>query len=235
MGSRITSRQVNALVLAENLAKLCIMLPLLINGVWQGRALGVFVFFCLLGAFALGLCERWMWAEDTFFHTVLYKWEIKAVFAMYGALLFFFMAQVPVMIRLSAEVLSACFGYGKGLGRYDIFFLPFLISSAFNSFFYMRKAYLRIWWCTEKLGGELPDFAGIGQKLGTFFSMWPFQEWVWWGAVFVLCTSAFGFRDKFCAVGFYCAYLWEILPLTLVFFCIFFVFLKKWGKRDCRY
>ena len=100
MGSRITSRQVNALVLAENLAKLCIMLPLLINGVWQGRALGVFVFSCLLGAFALGLCERWMWAEDTFFHTVLYKWEIKAVFAMYGALLFFFMAQVPVMIRL---------------------------------------------------------------------------------------------------------------------------------------
>lgn len=222
---KITARQVNALLMAEGISKFCILLPILVTGNWRGRALGIFTAACLAGCFVAAFAERWMWAEDTCYHTLLYTHGRKIALAVYAALFWFFIAQIIVMLRLAAEVLLYYFGMTarEGMLVYSFIFLPFLISSGLNALFYVRRLFLRLY-------QEGTECSPLLQRDWIF----RIRDWIWWAMVVLLCAMAAGFRDRYSLAGFYCAYNWEIMAALFVLFWIFSAFRKKNAKRDCR-
>ncbi len=199
---KISARQVNALILAEGISKFCVLLPILTTGAWRGRGLGLFTAACIAGCFVTSLLERCMWAEDTFFHTVFYNYGRKATLALYFAAFWFFLAQIPVMLRISAEIMLHYFRVvsGDGILKYSFFFLPFLISSALNALFYMRKIFIRLY-------REGVSCCKAMQKTWIL----NIRDWVWWGLVLLALVLALGFRDRYAMAGFYCAYNWQIM------------------------
>ncbi|MDO4320933.1 MAG: hypothetical protein Q4C61_00265 [Lachnospiraceae bacterium] len=221
-----SSRQVNAIVLAEGVARFCVLLPILTTGVWRGRGLGIFTAACLAGCLVTGLLERCMWAEDTFFHTLFYTQGRRLTLVSYAAVFWFFLAQIPVMLRMASEIMLYYIKLvpADGILKYSFFFLPFLISSALNAFFYMRRIYLRLY-------GE-----GIG-CCGALQRTWilRIRDWIWWVLVLAACALAAGFRDRYAMAGFYCAYNWQLMVCVFLLLWIFSVFRKKKGKRDCGY
>ena len=215
---RISARQLNALVLAEGVSKFCVLLPILTAGGWKGIGLGLFTAACLAGCFVTGLLERFMWAEDTFFHTLFYVYGRKVTLVSYFAVFWFFMAQIPVMLRISSEIMLHYFRIvpGDQLLKYSFFFLPFLISSALNALFYMRRVFVRLY----------KEGTGCCRALQKAWIL-NVRDWLWWGLVLLVCVLAIGFRDRYAMAGFYCAYNWQLMSALFLLFWIFFLFRKR--------
>ncbi len=199
---KISARQINALILAEGISKFCVLLPILTIGIWRGRGLGLFTAACAAGCLITSFLERCMWAEETLFQTVYYNYGRKTVLALYFALFWFFLAQIPVMLRISAGIMLHYFRAvsGDGILKYSFFFLPFLISCALNTLFYMRKLYIRLY-------KEGVNCCKALQKTWIL----NIRDWLWWGLVLLVLALALGFRDQYSVAGFYCAYNWQVM------------------------
>lgn len=214
--------QVKALLLAEGVSQLLVVFSILEEGTWNRY--GSFAAACLAGCLVTVPVAGSMWAEDAFYHTVLYAYGRTAAFTMYAAAFWLFLSQIPVMLRLLAEVMLQELGFlDEGGGSFPgtvLLFLPFLISSAVNALFYLRKVFLRLYQegavCCRAL--RQPWIRNM-------------RDFFWWALVAFACVLAAGFRDRYSAAGFYCAYNWLILPsffvlLTAACLC------RKFHKRS---
>lgn len=221
---KVKVKRAAVLTAAENITKFCVLFPVLARGAWQGRSLGIFTAACLAASFAVLFLERRMWAEDEVFRRLVRSWGRKPALLLETFAFWFFLAQAPVMLRFAGEILrysmenaagssllrAAGEAQDYGFFRYSFFFLPFLISSSWNSMCYMRRIYLRL----HMEGAQCHP----ALRQSWYYRL---REVIWWAIVFLAVVLAVSFRDGYSAAGFYCAYNWELIPGFLAAACIF--------------
>ena len=218
--SRTLQRE-NALLAVEGFARFAVLLPLLRMGGWTKAGFGVLTIACI---FWCGFC---VWAEKklrrqgaVFFETI--RCGSSGVYlSVCLAFVWFFTAQESVFLYLALWMVRRIWAMtGGGPAAWDAFvLLPALTLVVVNSGFGLRSFCARVW--QELLGQSILERCG-GVNI------------LWWAAALAAVSMAFGYRDEYCAAGFYLAYNWQLLASFAALLCVFFTVRKNCGKRDCR-
>lgn len=189
-------RQMNMLRMAEGVSRFGAVMPLLLKSGLTGRRLGIFTASCAAGALITSLAERRMKGGGC---RAAAGGKYSGTAAQI-AVFWLFAAQVPATLYFAADIM-AFYRAGAPDGVYPAYaflFLPFLISAFANALFRLRRSFMRLY-----RSGWHRCGAAAGELLWGLFAA-------------SLTTLAAGFRDRYAAAGFYCAYGWQALPGLLL-------------------
>lgn len=211
----------DVLLAVEGFARFAVLLPLLRMGGWTKAGFGILTAVCI---FWCGFCvwaEKKLRQEGTAFFGTIGCGSGGAYLSVCFTFVWFFTAQESVFLYLALWMVRRIWAMtGGGPAAWDAFvLLPALTLVVVNSGFGLRSLCARVW--RELLGQSILERCG-GVNI------------LWWAAALAVVSMAMGYRDEYCAAGFYLAYNWQLLASFAALLCVIFTVRKNCGKRDCR-
>ncbi len=241
---RVLQRE-NALLAVEGFARFAVLLPLLRMGGWSKAGFGVLTIACI---FWCGFCvwaEKKLRQEGAAFLETIRCGSGGAYLTVCLAFVWFFTAQESVFLYLALWMVRRIQAMtGGGPAAWDAFvLLPALTLVVVNSGFALRSFCARVWremmmrYELYHAAHRMENASGSGEHFRMAQSIWERcggANVLWWAAAFAAVSMAMGYRDEYCAAGFYLAYNWQLLASFAALLCVFFTVRKNCGKRDCR-
>lgn len=232
------------LLAAEGFARFAALLPLFRVGGWTKTGFGILTAACLFWCGFGVWVQKKLRQEGESFFAALSSRSSGVCLTVCLAFVSFFTAQASVFLYLALWMVRRIWEMaGGGTAAWDAFLLlPALTLVVVNSGFCLRGFCVRAWqevtvlWGTYRAAGGTSEDTGkeaqrvkrvIGQSFGG-------EDLLWWAAALAAAAMAAGYRDEYCAAGFYLAYNWQLLASFAALLCVFFTVRKNCGKRDCR-
>ncbi|MFR8548432.1 MAG: hypothetical protein ACLVEV_07415 [Lachnospiraceae bacterium] len=203
------------LLAAEGFARFAVLFALVRAGGWTKPGLGVLTMGCIVWCALSVWMEKLLWQEEQTFAALLKAGGRGVYLTVCLSAVWFFTAQISVFfyfcLRMVLHLWEMLCGRGAAWG--SLVLLPVLTAVVGNSLLYLRSLCARLW-----------------RELHGAYTAWNL---LWWAMALAAFAMAVGYRDEYCAAGFYLAYNWQLLMSFLGLLCVFFTVRKKYGKRDC--
>lgn len=245
---RVLQRE-DVLLAVEGFARFAVLLPLLRMGGWTKAGFGVLTAACI---FWCGFCvwaEKKLRQERTAFFETIGCGSGGAYLSVCFAFVWFFTAQESVFLYLALWMVRRIWAMtGGGPAAWDAFvLLPALTLVVVNSGFGLRSFCARVWrelltryeryhaaHRMENASGSGEHFRMAQRIVQSILKRSGGVNILWWAAALAAVSMALGYRDEYCAAGFYLAYNWQLLASFAALLCVFFTVRKNCEKRDCR-
>lgn len=228
-----TLQRENALLAVEAFSRFAVLLPLLRMGGWTKAGFGILTIACIFWCCFCVWMEKKLRQEEAFFEMI--RCGGRGVYlTVCLAFVWFFTAQESVFLYLALWMVRRIWKMADGgPAAWDAFvLLPALTLVVVNSGFCLRSFCARVWqevlirYELYAAAHRMKNVPGSRGNEGANI--------LWWAAAFAAVSMAFGYRDEYCAAGFYLAYNWQLLASFAALLCVIFTVRKNCGKRDCR-